>query len=435
MSDPLTNSLLDSTDERKGSTTYSLYRDDSSAGDSALYKRLCASRRHLIILTAISVIIVLAILIPFVASVAGKGEPVPPSDVSSSTGMGPSPPSDASTGAAGPLYTANLTIAGMRATQHGTGSHVIITMPNVFGISVALYNLSITYALAGYRSYAMDIVYGDPMPGNSPPDWWARHLYNDTVAHMQRVVDEIRADPTVETLQAIGFCYGGGVALGMLAMERPVHAAVSAHPTWWNNGVWTLGHLEQRINGSVFLIVPTRDEFNLYSADWITTLAYRNLDAEFTIYPHTGHGQTASTHRPRCRALRIICCCCSAHLCCAVCVWVCAMRVQASRSTCRGSRVRSPTCAPSPSEIPSTGSASTTTDADISLQAEADTRPAPDMLQLDRRWTRERRGRGSDTVAGPPNPVMIHQLCSCTQRCSVLCMPHSPHTTLTARTS
>ena len=295
MSDPLTNSLLDSTDERKGSTSYSLYSDDSS-GDSAWLKRLCTSRRHLVIFTAVSVIIVLAILIPFVASAAGRGEPIPVSDASSSsTGLAPPPPDASSTGALGPIYTANLTIAGMNSTQHGTGSHVIITMPHVFGISPALYNLSMTYALAGYRSYAMDIVYGDPMPGNSPPSWWARHLYNDTVAHMQRVVDEIRQDPTVETLQAIGFCYGGGVALGMLAMDRPVHAAVSAHPTWWNNGVWTLGNLEQRINGSVFLIVPSNDEFNQYSGTWITAMARRNLDAAFTIYPYTSHGQTATT--------------------------------------------------------------------------------------------------------------------------------------------
>ena len=229
----------------------------------------------------------------------------------------------------------------MNATQHGTGAHVVITMPNVFGISAALFNLSITYAMAGYRSYAMDIVYGDPMPRDAPRWWWMRHLYNNTVAHMQKVVDEIRADASVETIQAIGFCYGGGVALGMLAMERPVYAAVSAHPTWWsaewwNQDWWTLGNLTERINSSasVMLVVPSRDEFNLFSADWITATARRNLDAAFTIYPGTSHGQAeASITRAHsgfwCRLQRSSSC-----AVCVVCAVVCACRLCIRLAAC-----------------------------------------------------------------------------------------------------
>ena len=174
MSDPLTNSLLDSREEHKGGTTYSLYQEH--AAEPSLFKRLFSTRRHIILLAAVSLIITLAILIPFVASAAGKGEPLPPSypDSSSTGGTGALPPSfgsssaagDGSTGLPGPIFTQNLTIAGMFVTQHGTGDRVVIAMPNVFGIGASLWNLSMSYAMAGFRSYAVDTVFGGLSPSS-----------------------------------------------------------------------------------------------------------------------------------------------------------------------------------------------------------------------------------------------------------------------------
>ena len=131
------------------------------------------------------------------------------------------------------------------------------------------------------------------MPSGGPreTDWRARHLYNITVAAMQLVLDEIRADPTVRSIQAAGWCYGGGVALGMLSMERPIKSAVAAHPTWTNNGVNTLGDLPQLINGSVLYLLPsTRDDLNDEADKWIMAMWRRKIDSGFLIYPGTGHG-------------------------------------------------------------------------------------------------------------------------------------------------
>ena len=220
MADPLSSSLLDAHEERKGGTTYSLYAEPST--EPSLFKRFFSSRRHLVIFAAVSLIVALAIIIPFVASAAGKGEPVFPStDSSSSTGTSPPPdmtssaaalssampssdPSSSSSfdlsssaqsssalsssaqsssavsssalsssaqsssasamwsssSSVAPIYTVNRTIAGMFVTQHGQGDRVVIVMPNVFGIGANLWNLSLSYAMAGYRSYAVDTVYG-----------------------------------------------------------------------------------------------------------------------------------------------------------------------------------------------------------------------------------------------------------------------------------
>ena len=160
MSDPLTSSLLDAHEERKSGATYSLYAEPSS--EPSIFKRLFATRRHIVIFAAVSLIIALAILIPFVASASGKGEPVPPPSYDSSSTAGPAPPMASSTGMPAPMFTQNLTIAGMFVTQHGTGDRVVIAMPNVFGIGASLWNLSMSYAMAGFRSYAVDTVFGGP---------------------------------------------------------------------------------------------------------------------------------------------------------------------------------------------------------------------------------------------------------------------------------
>ena len=132
------------------------------------------------------------------------------------------------------------------------------------------------------------------MPPNSPASWWAAHYYNKTVASMQAVVDDIRSDSSVRSIQAVGFCYGGGVALGMLGsanMPRPISAAVSAHPTWLNNGYNTLGNLTQLMSGEVFFIMPDRDPFFNEQADqWVMAMWRRRRGSQFTIYPDTDHG-------------------------------------------------------------------------------------------------------------------------------------------------
>ena len=300
MSDPLTSSLLDDPEERKRSTpaasttSYSLYSEESQ--DKSLVAKYCSSRRNLVIFTAVTIIILLAILVPFAVSASGHGEPVVPSTDTSSSSATPPPVAWSSTGQREPLYQANLTLAGVPVFQYGQGERVVLVMPNVFGIGADLWNLSTSYAMAGYRAYAVDIFRGDPMPRAWEEAWWDRHLYNDTVAVMQGVVDAVRADTTVTSLQVVGFCYGGGVAAGMLAMARPVKSAVSAHPTFLNHGLATLGNLSQRVQGSVFFVMPSNDEFNADAAQWINAMWRRNIAAAFDIYPGTSHGRPSHPH-------------------------------------------------------------------------------------------------------------------------------------------
>lgn len=99
------------------------------------------------------------------------------------------------------------------------------------------------------------------MPRSWDWSWWDRHLYNNTVADMVTVIDAMYANSaaaTIASLQVVGYCYGGGVAAGLTAVERPVLSAVSAHPTWEDpNGVSELGELETLVNNtsSLFFIM------------------------------------------------------------------------------------------------------------------------------------------------------------------------------------
>jgi len=113
------------------------------------------------------------------------------------------------------------------------------------------------------------------------------------VADMQNVVDRIRQQEgdALKSLQVVGFCYGGGVAAGMAAMERPVWSAVSAHPTWENHRRNTLGDLSARVNGSLFFIMPYEDPFfNNQAESWIRALLDRNIEANFRIFANSNHG-------------------------------------------------------------------------------------------------------------------------------------------------
>ena len=109
---------------------------------------------------------------------------------------------------------------------------------------------------------AMDIFRGEPMPRRWDPTWWDRHLYNNTVADMVTVLDDIYANAaSFASLQVVGYCYGGGVAAGLTAVERPVLSAVSAHPTWEDlQGNSELGELETLVDNtsSLFFIMVSQ---------------------------------------------------------------------------------------------------------------------------------------------------------------------------------
>ena len=105
----------------------------------------------------------------------------------------------------------------------------------------------------------MDIFRGEPMPRSWDWSWWGRHLYNNTVADMVTVIDDMYKNAAAfASLQVVGYCYGGGVAAGLTAVDRPVLSAVSAHPTWEDpQGRSELGELETLVNTntSIFFIM------------------------------------------------------------------------------------------------------------------------------------------------------------------------------------
>ena len=161
----------------------------------------------------------------------------------------------------------------------------------------------------------MDIFRGDPADRNNfTRAWWARHNYNDTVRDMATVVDAIRATaPPFASLQAVGYCYGGGVALGLTTIERPLRSVVSAHPTWENpQGQSELGELENRVSSDsqFFVVMPQNDpQFNDRSRLWINASVHRNIESLYKIYKDTGHGQQPhnSRHHTAPLAVPVVC--------------------------------------------------------------------------------------------------------------------------------
>ena len=96
-------------------------------------------------------------------------------------------------------------------------------------------NTCAALALAGFVGLAPNIFHGMPDAARTPeerPTAMAAHTDSDALADINSGIDHLRTLPFVRPggVGAVGFCYGGRLAMMLAARSREIDAVVSYHP-------------------------------------------------------------------------------------------------------------------------------------------------------------------------------------------------------------
>ena len=158
----------------------------------------------------------------------GTSWPITPSNptpaVSSSTGGAPAPP--------GPVDNWT-TIADLPAYRAGTGSRVLLYLPDVFGRRQAALDLVERYGqVSAYSTYLMDYFDGGTYNGSNP-----QHAPAVAAQRVRNAIQVLRAQDGVVSVQVTGYCYGGGVAVLLADGASGVDSAVAAHAAFLNSAL------------------------------------------------------------------------------------------------------------------------------------------------------------------------------------------------------
>ena len=182
----------------------------------------------------------------------------------------------------------NTTMAGVPTYVFGAGTDIVLYLQDVNGVSNASVALAGRYANAGYTVYYPDYFFGG-----------TRGNYT-AAASTQRVLGVIallrQAHPS-STIQAVGFCFGGGVGVPLMQSTDPaqsIDSGVFAHAS---------GVTQAMINGlqrPVMFVMPQNDTgFNNPAPNYLATTIQNGVEAEYKAYPYVRHGRPGTLSHTR----------------------------------------------------------------------------------------------------------------------------------------
>jgi len=183
------------------------------------------------------------------------------------------------------LCTGYCKIAGTDCYVAGGDAHLIVLLPDIFGMSSQAVSLATSFAQGGFTVILIDYFNGDVPKNTSDTDWFARHPANLSLAATNAVLAEIAQGYT--SIQAQGYCYGGRIGVS-LSFNNTVKSVVVAHPSLLvaNDSLW--------ISQPIFFEQAETDTFNAIAPYFQTTLNERGIPNQFKIYPNTSHGFAVS---------------------------------------------------------------------------------------------------------------------------------------------
>ena len=185
-------------------------------------------------------------------------------------------------------YT-NMTLGDLNTYVFGSGSAILWYLQDAAGVRNESLELAGWYANAGFTVY-----YPDYFNGGS----WNRADPTQSVSSVtQRVAKAhaiLRQQYPNSTIQATGYCFGGGVGVNLLQTTDPmssVDSGVFAHASLVTPA------LVAGIQRPVSFVMPQNDTgFNNYASQYLATTMLDGVEAEYKTYPNTSHGFAVSVN-------------------------------------------------------------------------------------------------------------------------------------------
>ncbi len=178
--------------------------------------------------------------------------------------------------------------------EHGASRPGIIVVHEWWGVNDYIKDRARQLAVLGYAALAIDL-YGDGITADNPEQ--ASSLMNEVLQNMDAGTARLRAgyESLLEQSQvdatrtaAIGYCFGGAMALHMARIGMPLKAAVSFHGA--------LGSFHNPVPGEVIPRVlvchggddamVSNDDVEAFRAEFDAAKA----NYEVVVYPHALHG-------------------------------------------------------------------------------------------------------------------------------------------------
>ena len=193
------------------------------------------------------------------------------------------------------------TIGGYLARPRAEGAHPAVLVVAGNRISEEyIPNTCAALALAGFVGLAPDIFHILPETAQTLEAMRAagrQHSDGDVIQDLFAGIEYLRAQPFVGTggMGAVGFCYGGRMAMLLGARAREIDAVVAYHP-----GAVTAQEIAR-------LIVPVQVHYGTADRD-VSMVQIQSLEAmlraqhtpiELNLYPGAQHGFLAYTRPPR----------------------------------------------------------------------------------------------------------------------------------------
>jgi len=156
-------------------------------------------------------------------------------------------------------------------------------LQDINGVRNASIEVAGWYATAGYTVYYPDYFDGGARDNNNPA-----HSLGNVTTRVVKALAVLRQMYPSTTIQATGYCFGGGVGVNLLQSTDPnvsVDSGVFAHAS----GVTPA--LVAGIQRPVSWVMPQSDNsFNVPAPRYLNTTTINGVEAQYKTYPNTTHG-------------------------------------------------------------------------------------------------------------------------------------------------
>ncbi|KAL1797127.1 hypothetical protein ACET3X_003733 [Alternaria dauci] len=172
-------------------------------------------------------------------------------------------------------------------------STAILYLTDIFGIPL-LQNklLADSFARAGYLTIIPDLFAGDAIPSDLPEGtlnlttWFPKHQPANVEPIIDRTIAYLRDDLGIQTIGAVGYCFGGRYVARFLAEGKGVDYGFAAHPSVLSNA--EIGEIVNPISIAAGELDATFNLTQQFDADRL--LSGNNVTYEQTLYSGAPHG-------------------------------------------------------------------------------------------------------------------------------------------------
>ena len=185
-------------------------------------------------------------------------------------------------------YT-NTTLGDLPTYVFGSGSPALLFLQDINGVRGPSLQVASWYAASGFTVYYVDYFDGGTRNASNP-----MHSTANATARVMTALAVLRQQSPSIAIQAVGYCYGGGVGVLLLQSTNQtvsVDSAVFAHASGLTNA--TVSGIQRPVS----FVMPQSDPgFNNAAPGYMAITLRNGVEAEYKTYPNTTHGFAISVN-------------------------------------------------------------------------------------------------------------------------------------------